>query len=146
MNLRTKKGFTLVEILIVVVIIGILAALILPRFLTQPLRARLAEGRQMLGAIRRAQVTTMDSTGAATFLTVTAPAPAYTVAEWTALGMNPPDNTTTFTYACAGIAPATCVATGVIDAGTAVVTLATGAITCTGVYDADGAGAGTACI
>ncbi len=58
-----KKGFTLIEVLIVVVIIAILAALILPRMTAQTERAAIAEAQQMLGTLRRAQATYMDSTG-----------------------------------------------------------------------------------
>ncbi len=49
-----KKGFTLVEVLIVVVIIAILASLIVPRMLMQTEKAKAAEAIQMIGAIKRA--------------------------------------------------------------------------------------------
>ena len=51
---NTKKGFTLVEVLIVVVIIAILAALIVPRMLAQTEKAKAAEALQVVGAIKRA--------------------------------------------------------------------------------------------
>ncbi len=49
-----RKGFTLVEVLIVVVIIAILASLIVPRMLMQTEKAKAAEALQMIGAIKRA--------------------------------------------------------------------------------------------
>ncbi len=49
-----KKGFTLVEVLIVVVIIAILASLIVPRMLMQTEKAKAAEALQIAGAIKRA--------------------------------------------------------------------------------------------
>ncbi len=49
-----KRGFTLVEVLIVVVIIAILASLIVPRMLAQTEKAKAAEALQMVGAIKRA--------------------------------------------------------------------------------------------
>jgi prepilin-type N-terminal cleavage/methylation domain-containing protein len=51
---RIKKGFTLIEILIVVVIIAVLAALIIPRFLDQSEKARIAEALTTFGVIKRA--------------------------------------------------------------------------------------------
>ena len=48
-----RRGFTLIEILIVVVILAILAALILPKLLSQPEKAYIAEASQMLGTMVR---------------------------------------------------------------------------------------------
>lgn len=55
-----QRGFTLVEVLIVVVIIAILAALILPRLTQQTENAYIAEAQNMLGTIRRAQINHCD--------------------------------------------------------------------------------------
>jgi prepilin-type N-terminal cleavage/methylation domain-containing protein len=52
-----RRGFTLVEVLIVVVIIAILAALILPKLLSQTENGYIAEAQNMLGTMRRAQDT-----------------------------------------------------------------------------------------
>jgi len=53
--MSTKKGFTLIEVLIVVIILGILATLAVPQFTRMISRARMAEAWAGLGAVRTAQ-------------------------------------------------------------------------------------------
>lgn len=48
-------GFTIVELLVVVIIVGILSALALPQYQKMLERSRAAEGVQILGALRKAQ-------------------------------------------------------------------------------------------
>ncbi len=45
---RSNKGFTLVELMIVVVIIGILAALAIPRFMASTTKSKQSEAKQIL--------------------------------------------------------------------------------------------------
>jgi type IV pilus assembly protein PilA len=55
-KLRNRKGFTLVELMIVVAIIGILAAIAIPNFLNFRLKAKTSEAKSNLGAIRTTEV------------------------------------------------------------------------------------------
>lgn len=53
--LRRKGGFTLVELMIVVAVVGILVMVALPNFLRMRHRAKVAEAKANLGAIRVTQ-------------------------------------------------------------------------------------------
>jgi type IV pilus assembly protein PilA len=55
-TLRSKKGFTLIELMIVVAIIGILAAIAIPNFLKFQSKSKQSEAKSNLGAIFTGQV------------------------------------------------------------------------------------------
>lgn len=50
-----RSGFTMLELLMVVIIVGVLAALAIPQYANFVERARVSEGANMIGAIKSAQ-------------------------------------------------------------------------------------------
>jgi type IV pilus assembly protein PilA len=54
-NMRSKKGFTLIELMVVVAIIGILASIAIPNFLRFQAKSKQSEARLLLSGIFTAQ-------------------------------------------------------------------------------------------
>ncbi len=99
-SLWNKKGFTLIEVLIVVVIIGILASLILPRMLAQPERVMTAEAMNYFGVIARA-FEAASSPGTIVFTAADSGAPGGAAnPAWRALGLDNLPGNAHFQYAC----------------------------------------------
>ena len=85
---NNQKGFTLIELMIVVAIIGILAAIAIPNFTNYQMKAKTAEAKTNLGAIRTSQEAYMAEND--TFVTCAAsPAGAPGVAKqaWVDAGL-----------------------------------------------------------
>ena len=53
-RLRDKKGFTLIEIMVVVVILGVLAAIIVPKFLGRPDEAKVTKAKVDIKSLEEA--------------------------------------------------------------------------------------------
>ena len=105
-----QKGFTLVELMIVIVIVGILSAVALPNFLNQTSKAKATEAKTLsASAAKEAQVAWTES--GASGLTAWSAAAAD--------GGQCPAATTNFAFACAGGTPSavTITATGTADSG-----------------------------
>ena len=94
-----KKGFTLVELIIVVIIVGILASLGLTQYNKVVEKSRAAEARMILGTLRSAEVAEYNENGSYVLLA--------------SLGVDAPSSCTGgthfFSYACT--TDGTCTAT-----------------------------------
>ena len=62
---KVQQGFTLIELMIVVAIIGILAAVAIPAYQDYTIRAKVTEGLGLAGAAKTAVAETYSSKGAA---------------------------------------------------------------------------------
>lgn len=51
---KSQQGFTLIEIMVVIVILGILAAMVVPRIMSRPEEARITKAKQDIRAVETA--------------------------------------------------------------------------------------------
>jgi type IV pilus assembly protein PilA len=60
---KSMQGFTLIELMIVIAILGILMAIAIPAYQDYTVRAKVSEGMNLAGAAKLAVAETMSSTG-----------------------------------------------------------------------------------
>ncbi len=61
--MKQQKGFTLIELMIVIAIIGILAAIAIPAYQDYTVRSKVSEGLNLAGAAKLAVSETYDTKG-----------------------------------------------------------------------------------
>ena len=61
--MKQQKGFTLIELMIVIAIIGILAAIAIPAYQDYTIRSKVSEGLNLAGAAKLAVSETYDTKG-----------------------------------------------------------------------------------
>ena len=89
-NKRIQKGFTLIELMIVVAIIGILAAIALPAYNNYMVKSKLVEATTDLDAAKIAVTEAYTSAGGGTFPTNSPIAPLASNAKYvSAISYNP---------------------------------------------------------
>ena len=84
---KVQQGFTLIELMIVVAIIGILAAVAIPAYQDYTIRARVTEGFSIASAAKVAVAETFQTNNAFTNLTSGWAAPTATMANMTSIAI-----------------------------------------------------------
>ena len=102
-----EKGFTLVELMIVIVIVGVLSAVALPNFLSQTGKAKGTEAKAQISAIMKDGAAIYQQGGASELLTIMGVATGVTDTcedlggpANLVITNNTPNTKTLFNYAC----------------------------------------------
>ncbi|WP_343661621.1 pilin [Ralstonia sp.] len=97
LNKRVQKGFTLIELMIVVAIVGILAAIAIPAYQDYTIRARVTEGLSLAAAAKVAVADNAANANGDLSSGYTAPA-AASLKNVNSISIAPANGTITVTY------------------------------------------------
>ena len=105
--MKQQKGFTLIELMIVIAIIGILAAIAIPAYQDYTIRSKVSEGLNLSGAAKLAVSETYDSLGrfpAASNVSYGLPLPASIAGNYVAsVGVTNTTGQITISYNASGV-------------------------------------------
>ena len=96
-NLRNRKGFTLIELMIVVAIIGILAAIAIPNFLRFQAKSKQSEAKELLSTVYTAEESYFAEQNTYGSLSNSGFTPSATPKYYTTITSNLTYGTTSFT-------------------------------------------------
>jgi type IV pilus assembly protein PilA len=91
-----QKGFTLIELMIVVAIIGILAAVAIPQYQDYIIRAKLSKAVTAIDPVKTALAEYAQNNGGSFSSLASGGTSGATSAAWTSLGFTQPDGTASF--------------------------------------------------
>ena len=123
--MKKSRGFTLIELMVIIVILGILAAIAIPKFMDASTKAKFGEIPLIVASYDHAQLARLAET-------------ASLAAARSDLIMDDPANSKWFTYSYPGPTGTSCTYSAGVKAGIAVGTFTDGSVSATSIITTAG--------